>query len=258
MLGRLPGIDFPLLLEVDPGSENVYPLRQIIFDGGVAGIHPIAITDRMQKDPEILRQYLAAQGLETARPVEAFGPTEEIEWLTELMRTFGGTPSKSSVMDSGGPQKIQVVAIVRAHFRAVAKIGFHYALKMFPDLTGLEHEFGPIKDFIWNGGDVDRFVGQRGDQFVENFRRGARPTHWMHILAVVRTYERITAYAQFFAGPRSLPPGYEIDLGRDPARIRRPTERRAHQFVILDPNASIGIVGRMEDGNPANSIWVPT
>jgi hypothetical protein len=79
----------------------------------------------------------------------------------------------------------------------------------------------------------------------------------MHILAVVRSYERITAYAQFFAGPRSLPPGYEIDIGRDPARIRRPTERRAHQFVILDPGAPARIVGRMEDANPANLIWMP-
>jgi len=74
---------------------------------------------------------------------------------------------------------------------------------MFPDLTGMEREFEPIKQYIWSGGD-NRFVRQRMNQFVANFRRGERPIYWMHLLAVVRTYEQITAYAQFFAGPRSL------------------------------------------------------
>jgi hypothetical protein len=148
------------------------------------------------------------------------------------------------------------VSVTEAHFRAVAKIAFHYALKMFPDLTGMEREFEPIKQYIWSGGD-NRFVRQRMNQFVANFRRGERPIYWMHLLAVVRTYEQITAYAQFFAGPRSLPPPYEVLVGKNPARIASRTERRAHQFVILEPAAPTGIVGRMEDGNPAHLIWIP-
>jgi hypothetical protein len=50
---------------------------------------------------------------------------------------------------------------------------------------------------------------------------------------------------------------YEVLVGKNPARIASRTERRAHQFVILEPAAPTGIVGRMEDGNPAHLIWIP-
>lgn len=260
MIGRVPDFPNDLLLEVEPGTENVYPLRQMIFDGGLAGIHPIPILDRMRGRPEVLRNLLDERGLQNARPIHVFAAADEIPWVTDLVRAVGGQPPGAWTTTNIAPQRIPLVVEMRvteAHFRAVAKIAFHYTLKMFPDLNGLESEFTPVKDFIWNGGDADRFVRQRPDQFVENFRRGQRPTHWMHILAVVRTYERITAYAQFFAGSRSLPPPYEVLIGRDPSRILRPTERRAHQFVILDPVAPAGVVGRMVDANPAHLIWLP-
>lgn len=144
--------------------------------------------------------------------------------------------------------------MTQAYFRAVAKIAFHYALKIFPDLTGLEPEFSPIKKFIWEGGEIEQFVRQTKGQFVENFQHGYRPTQWMHILAVERTYQRIFAHAQFFAGPQSLPPPYKISIGRNPSRIVSRPEQRAHQFVILDPTTNSGIVGVMEDAQPAQYI----
>lgn len=128
---------------------------------------------------------------------------------------------------------------------------------MFADLTGMESEFASIKEFIWTGGDINRFVRQRRDQFLVNFRRGMRPTRWMHILAVERAYDAMVGYAQFFAGPQFLPPPYEIRIARDPARIMRRVERRAHEFVILDPAPASGPVGVMEDAQPAQFIWTP-
>jgi len=78
----------------------------------------------------------------------------------------------------------------------------------------------------------------------------------MHILAVKKELERVTGYAQFFAGPGFLPPGYEVRVGRDPARIVTRHHRwRAHQYVILNPAASSGPVGRMEDCEPVHHIW---
>lgn len=93
----------------------------------------------------------------------------------------------------------------------------------------MEPEFSDVKQFIWDGsGDADRFVRQCKDRFVANFNASERPTEWMHILAVRRTFMAITANAQFFAGPRSLPPGYEISLGRNPARLH------AHDGLCLE------------------------
>lgn len=257
MLGRAPGFDYDLLWEVEPGTENVYPLRQIVFDHPLVGCHPVSIVDRMQGRPELLMKYLTDNRLEGAKPVHVFAAPDEIPWVTELLRAVGGVPPGNWVTTVFTPQKIQLVVnlkVTQAYFRAVAKIAFHYALKQFPDLTGLEPDFTPIKEFIWAGGDGDRFVRQKSDQFFDNFRRGYQPSHWMHILAVERTYSNIIAHAQFFAGPHSLPPPYQVWIGRNPSRIDRGRELRAHQFVILDPTASSGAVGVMEDAQPAQYI----
>jgi len=71
----------------------------------------------------------------------------------------------------------------------------------------------------------------------------------MHILAVHRRYDAITAYVQFFLGPHSLPPPYQIRVGRDPARIERRPEWRAHYFVVTNPGGP-GPIGLMDDAQP--------
>jgi len=50
-----------------------------------------------------------------------------------------------------------------------------------------------------------------------------------------------------------LPPGYEVHLGDNPARLHVRDERKAHLFVITKPDAE-GPVGIVEDANPANLI----
>lgn len=260
MVGRVADFPYDLLFEVDRGTEDVYPLRQIVFEHTLAGAHPIPILDRMRDHPEILRKHLSERGLEEAKPIRAFATPEEIPWVSDLIRAVCGQMSVEWVTTDFPPQRIRLVVtatVTEAYLRGVAKIAFHYTLKVFPDLTGLEPEFTPIKNFIWTRDESNSFVRQRPDQFVKNFRRGGRPNRWMHILAVVRSYEGIVAHAQFFAGPRSLPPPFEVSVGAEPSRITKPVERRAHQFVILDPVATSGFVGAMEDAQPAHLIWVP-
>lgn len=257
MPGRAPGFDYDLLFEVEWGTENVYPLRQVVFGHPLlARPRAVPIYDRMRDDPQSLMELLQEWGLDRGQPIRAFAAPEEIPWVSDLLRALGyAVPDNWAVTESPA-QKIALVAEVTvspAHFRAVAKIGFHYALKMFPDLTGMESEFDDIKAFIWAGGEVGQFVKQRPDQFVKNFER-ERPTRWMHILAVERAYDAILAHAQFFAGPGILPPPYVIRIGRDPARIMRRREIRAHWFVILDP---AGGTGEMVDAEPPQFIWVP-
>ena len=258
MTGRLPDFDYDLLFEVNPGTEQqVFPLRQVVF------AHPllerpraVPLHDRMLDNPEFLMEQLREWGLERGQPIRAFAMDEEIPRLTAVLQQLGYTAPNDWAVTTYAAQKISLVAEVRVspkHFRAVAKIAFHYTLKMCPELTGMEREFDGIKEFIWASADESKFVLQRGDQFVKNFARG-RPTKWMHTLAVEKTYGRIIAHAQFFAGPGILPPPYLIWIGRNPARIDRRREVRAHMFVILDPETSSG---RMENADPAELIWTP-
>ena len=202
MMGRVPELRHNLFFEVEQGTEKVYPLRQVVFEHPLwIEPQPAPIHDRMREHPEHLTELLREGGLDRGRPTRVFAAPDEIPWVSDLVRSLGYTVPDDWSVTEFSPRKMSLVAEVRvspAHFRAVAKIGFHYALKMFPDLTGMEAEFAPIKDFIWAGGDVTQFVQQRADQFVRNFR-SMRPTNWMHILSVERSYEVIRAQVQFFA-----------------------------------------------------------
>jgi len=258
MTGRAPGFEYDLLFEVEPGTENVYPLRQVVFEHRLLPPpRAVPIHDRMRENPEHLMNLLREWGLDSGQPIRAFAAPDGIPWVSDLLRTLGYTIPDSWEVTEFPAQKIPLIAEVTvspAHFRAVAKIGFHYALKMFPDLTGVEPELAPIKDFIWAGhGEAAQFVQQRSEQFVKNFK-SARPKKWMHILAVERTYDAILAHAQFFAGPGIVPPPYVIRIGRKPARIDSGREVRGHQFVMLDPAAR---TGEMVDAEPLQFIWVP-
>ena len=67
------------------------------------------------------------------------------------------------------------------------------------------------------------------EQVFERLRGQAPPG--LDILSVRRTYMAITVNAQFFAGPRALPPGYEINLGRNPARLDVRPETKTDAMV---------------------------
>ena len=260
MIGRPDWAPYDLLAETDPGQRGAFACRQIIFQDVSGATHPVPVPNAMRDRPDLLRRRLQRLRLEKAKPVYVVAGADETEWMGALIQGLGGCLAGEWEVPVGEPQRIPLnakVNVTSAYFRAIAKIVFHYTLAMFPDFTGLEREFDDIKAFIWSGGadDVDQFVRQRPDQFVEQFRRGWRPTHWMHILAVKRERRRLTGYAQFFAGPAFLPQGYEVRLGGNPARIISRLQWRAHQFVILNPTASSGPHGKMEDCEPVEHIW---
>jgi hypothetical protein len=256
MLGRLPDSEHDLHWEVNPGTENVQPCRQIVFEHPIAGARPVRITDRMRESTDLVGRKLAELGLTGAKPVEVYTDPNDVPWMNDLVVAFGGTPPPWTSVDLPAVriQLATTYTVTGAYLRAIAKITFHYALTAFQELSGTEPEFSEIKQFIWDGtGGADRFVRQCTEQFIANFEAWECPTEWMHILHVRRTYMAITANAQFFAGPRSLPPGYQVSLGRNPARLHIPEERKAHLFIITDPDAK-GPVGVVEDAQPANLI----
>jgi hypothetical protein len=256
----VPDWPFELLLELEPGTENVCPLRQIIFHHSLLGYRAVPILERFREHPSKLQDHIREQGLQNAKAVHTFGTEEEIPWIQKLIERLGQQAPKEWTSINAQQQRIELivsVTVTEPYFRAVAKIVFHYLLKMFPELTGLEREFDGIKEFIWNGGKVSRYVIQRKDQFIANFKLGYRPINWMHILAAERSGGRIKAYAQFFAGPNSLPFPYEVNLGRDPARIHTPMRRYAHEYVVLEAGANNCPRGVMQDAQPAAHILIP-
>jgi len=222
----------------------------------IAGTHPIPILDSMKTDPKRVLDYLQEKALENARPIHAFAAPDEIPWVARVVKLLGRTVGNDWVTTTFEPGRIDItveLGVTSAFFRAVAKIGFHYALKVFPDLRGTEPEFDPIKEFIWSGGEFSRFILQRQRPVFGNFLFGQMPVNWAHILLVDRNYDSLTAYAQFFVGPQSMPVTYEIALGRNPARIAAPPELKAHIFLYSEANLPAGSPGIISDLTPSRA-----
>jgi hypothetical protein len=138
-VGRFPDRDYDILWEVNWGSLQVSPLRQIVFEHPIAGRKAIPILDRMLREPEYLAEYLRRERLENARPFECFAIEAEIATLSNLIRGLGYSEDVTWI-DIEAPEGttielVTTVTITTAYLRAIAKIVFHYALSVFQDLT---------------------------------------------------------------------------------------------------------------------------
>ncbi len=261
MVGKAPGGDFDILWEVEVGTQNVFPARQVIIQGLDGVMRAFPILDWMTESDHLL-EVLRDRKLEGCTLISVYAKPDERERVSRVVSCLGDASKVTWSLTNWQPQRIPLqvtVQVTDKYFRAVAKIGFHYTLKQFPDLVGNEPEFKLLRQFIRSGGDESPFVRERRDQFVVNFRLGLWPTRWMHILTVERTTNQIISRCQFFAGPHSLPPGYEVFIGHNPARIARPTEKCAHGFVYLDEETTEGYDGIMENLQPAqrvHPVWV--
>ena len=264
--GRPGGWDYSLLWEMEWGTTNVYPLRQLLVRHELMGTVPVPLLDRMLADPNSLRQELQERQLLNATSIEVIAPDEEVPEITEALRQLGlkvVEGSQELVFPAEG-QEIELTTFVHvtdAYFRAVAKVVFHHALTMLTDLSGAEPCFDGIRAYIRHGTrsrDVvgGGFVEEKREQFIANFDRGQRPVAWSHVVAVDRDYESMGGFAMFFVGPNSLPHPFRVQLGRNPARIHIGSERHAHAFVI-DNAGSGDPKGHVEDLNPVNRIIVP-
>jgi hypothetical protein len=66
--GRIPGFDSDVLLEVQPGTQNAFPVRQILFKHAALGIVPVPILDSMLESPGRLTRHLEEQELDGRGP----------------------------------------------------------------------------------------------------------------------------------------------------------------------------------------------
>ncbi|HKW97191.1 MAG TPA: hypothetical protein VJN43_05615 [Bryobacteraceae bacterium] len=101
-----------------------------------------------------------------------------------------------------------------AYFRALAKIGFHYALRYIPTITGHEGVFRALRDFIKDGiGDHHQFLTEWKAAFNPDGPPG-------HILTTVANPNKpIVVNMQFFAGCEAPLPQWRLVLGDNPTAL---------------------------------------
>jgi hypothetical protein len=242
--------EFEVLFECDPGTKTGRPLRQIIFQDQFQKTQPLFIPEWTLSAPAEFGKLILSAGLDKATPIHGFAHTADIDHIKVLLESNGIRPPTKWNWEGNEFEphweRVTVEAAIPwdPFTRSIAKIAFHYTLKMFPSLSGHEPELKPIIDFIWKGGD-NRFVTQ-------NFAPAWIPKYWSHFLTVARSYyQGIRATVHLFVPPPGelayLPPLFTIFVGTDPSRIVMPIKRCAHQFVMSQLQSPSGPIGEMVD-----------
>ena len=234
-VGKLAGSKHGALYDVLRGSvDRSPPLRQLILEKPNGEPVFVPLPDDIQTADD-LRPALKKANAEDARPVTMFHEEGHPAWAA-VYSLYPGLRPGNSIPFRGDGSRVDLEAMLymnAAHFRAIAKIGFHYFLKQFETrFRGDERAFAPIRDFIRHGrGSIESFVRERREPIAMNFDGGKQPSRWTHIVTATVSPASINATCQFFAGPRLLHPGWDIMIGKNPSRLLTRPEVRAHAFV---------------------------
>jgi len=247
MKARHPTKDFDIYCEVEPRTNKTRPARQVVVQDREGKYPAILITDDI-KDPDDLKAKLIEMGIKEAKFEECWAHAEEQGLMRKLCSLFEGRINwdrMSPYSDTGERQHVVSFFLTRKYFQAVAKIAFHYCLKQFSHLTGIEAEFDGIRSFIMSGGKEHNWVQQKRGSFVYGLNKGMTTDKFCHLIGVEIKPELIPARLQFFVGPRGKFPYYEVSIGGNPGKIIT-HQRVGHQFVYFDGKDRNGFVGSMD------------
>jgi hypothetical protein len=221
-----------ILWRIDSRTGGVQEVPQVIllFDKPVI----VAVPDDVTEPPQ-LAELLRSAGL-TSNQCNVFvvAPPGDENRLTNLLAGVGFpvTLERRQPGTIRGPFTVKGL-LGKEYFRAIAKIGFHYALKHAPNLNGDEPQFQSIRNFIIRGeGPIDQFVSHATAELLIR-SPGQRLRRYGHLLTVEADYEKpVMARMQFFRGPDNDPVVWIVSLGYNPSRVDW-NQRFGHWFYYF-------------------------
>lgn len=208
------------------------PMRQLVFRTRAGAIQCVPFPRyRAAKMRVLLRRW---EIQDTDELVEVYLSDDELFNETShgdtirgaIGRPFAGVAVRFGLADTEGTFE-QVPArftVTKEYARAIAKVGFHYFLYVFPHLArGDEAEFGAIRDFIFDGrGDADHFVAVVStEDFVSTVLDREPITRASHYLAAAFTSSGTIAVSMHLFRSREFPtPPSVVRLHGYPSPIR--------------------------------------
>jgi len=239
-----PGEDFPALWVLEPGTHNLHPMRQIVLKDKSGAWHPIPVRDRLRTDAA-LRAVVSAVMDGDPVQVHLLWEKGKDDWLPELVhKTFGfkTISAEKAEMESFSANAQIKLTVKPEYFRAIAKIAFNFLLQQ-TTIRGDEPEFAPIRDFIMNGGDIDRFVRQTSDVMI-HIPPGMWFDRYGHVLSVARINRRVRAWVAFMVGPEFPGNKYHVELGGYPSPLILPRPQLCgnyyHYYETRSPGGLAG------------------
>ena len=264
--GSVPGEDLPARWEMLPGHEAIRPMTQLVVQDAEGKKHEFLVSESMLEAPDLLIAELKERGIEDPDRVVCFAPDDTRERLTPLLSAV--FPTKRLTWQKPGGASPTIKADVDMKWsalpfaRALAKIGFHYFLKNFPNHRGSEPRFEPIRTFIRTGDnissrdDIARFV-EVGMVSAENMRSMEPSKDWCgHFLAAKEDHFGYNVWAEFFAGFGGPGLACEVHLGKNDSALVYEI-RKAHRFAWYPDGERGGHHGEMQEVKLLNPSWPP-
>lgn len=217
-----------ILWEPDKLPNTIKPISQFVILDAVScePIQYIPVPAELTTLPELIevfKKHAVTFPIPKVKVIVASGDEERIEGL---LAAWGVTcifeRRKGGLVQ--GP-KVSMGEVSPQYFRALAKIGFHYALKNIPTILGNEGAFRPLREFIRNGtGDWQKFLSSR--ETVES--SDAPPGHVLSVLAP--SEGQIVVLMQFFVGSGTALRQWRLMVGKNPTVLHLNNQMCAHFF----------------------------
>ncbi len=239
ILGKHPGHDFEILWELipDPATSTNHrcaPMTQLVFiskDGKTLRLPFRSGRWTVERIREILKQ----SGIAGDQIVVVGNGDEEhaeMKALTDALAPAGKDQEVAPLAHGAEIDGEMKAKISEKYVRAIAKIGFHFFLKYFPNFSGVEAEFDDIKRFIYNGKAGRQVVRILDEPFLRDLQQqGARLNKWCHLVSAQSDRNGIESRIQFFAGPEVQPLVWSIVISTNPSEHVQST---GYAFVYFD------------------------
>jgi hypothetical protein len=215
MYGPDPETGRDILWQTDTKPGAIKEISQfVLFDDQGEETHHIPIPTEIRTGRELVELFRAVGvnfPIPKAQVIASSGDEDrvqamcnELNWNFDFQRRKGGRVPRQFFKGEFGP----------AYFRALAKIGFHYALRYIPTITGNEGVFRDLRDFIRDGaGDHHQFLTECKAALNPDGPPG-------HILTTVANPDiPIIVNLQFFAGCKTELPQWRLVLGDNPTAL---------------------------------------
>jgi len=240
------------LVRLSPENpEQVLPIDQIVVHDDSGKEHFIRLFPGMR--PEQLRERVKRTGIqEPTKTWFHFDEPRRDEYIALLQRTWpSATICHLPDLDPGIHDVSSRVTctVNEGHFRAVAKIAFHYYLAHTQrGLRGDEPGFAGIRSFIMRGGGLQPFFHSSRRTFRLPYGELPSggilvPPQWCHVLAADESDRVVVAYVHLFLSPMGIPTPHYITLGNVGSQVIAPTCLSAHVYAYDEKQPQSGFAG---------------
>jgi hypothetical protein len=233
---RDPESGYVLLWQPDTIPGSVKPLSQfVILDEGHRQIGLVPIPTGIHTGRELAKLFKEHQIKSPIASVYLKAATGDEDRIKAMLADWGRPVelTKGKPGPVPGPQVFRG-EVTLAYFRALAKIGFHYALTHIPTIVGSEPEFRALREFVRHGTrEPNRFLHRLDKTPAANGPPG-------HVLTAVAMPESVTVNMQFFIGCKVSLPQWSLVIPNPTVLVL--TQKVAHYFpyVVADDESLRG------------------